>query len=405
MAMDVTIERYAEIRAELEAGRLRDDVLARAGLTVDEWIAAQRGWLEQLSRELKRDRFELTNRYSRVFLDHQRALTTAATRLPPPAPAVPHIPDAAIRPAALPVMMAPMHAVAPVIFEAETAPMPPRVARPAAALAGTMNVDRSVFGAALPFAPGSTAPAIATATVPSALSKVNRAPSELTGARGVDASAFGPALPFLGGAPPPSPTSTLETPPPLAPSFPVQSAPSGEAPRGAAPLLVPKVKRADPLLSGTMNADNTVFGPSLPFAPGSSIAAIATATALPKVNRAPAELTGTVGVDLSALGAALPFLGGSPPPAPPAPPAPPTPTGQSVGLDSWTVEHYASLCAEMAFNPAATSETLSRYRLTSESRSELDRRWKVRLSVDPAALGQWRAAYQTYLAFLGTRQP
>ncbi len=403
--MDVTIERYAEIRAELEAGRLRDDVLARAGLTVDEWIAVQRGWLEQLSRELKRDRFELTNRYSRVFLDHQRALTTAATRLPTPAAAVPHPPEAALRPAGLPAMIAPMHAVAPVIFEAETAPMPPRVARPAAALAGTMNVDRSVFGAALPFAPGSTAPAITTATVPSALPKVNRAPSELTGTRGVDASAFGPALPFLGGAPPPPPTSTLETPPPLAPSLPVQRAPSGEVPLGAAPLLVPKVKRGDPLLSGTMNADNSVFGPSLPFAPGSPAPAIAIATALPKVNRAPAELTGTVGVDLSALGAALPFLGGSPPPAASPVAAPGSTTaGSNTGLDSWTVEHYASLCAEMAFNPAATSETLSRYRLTSESRIELDLRWKVRLSADAAALGQWRAAYQTYLAFLGKRQ-
>ena len=282
MAMDVTIERYAEIRAELEAGRLRDDVLARAGLTVDEWLAVQRGWLEQLSRELKRDRFELTNRYSRVFLDHQRALTTSETRLPTPATVLPHTPDAALRPAALPVMISPIHAVAPVIFEAETAPMPPRVARPSAALAGTMNVDRSVFGAALPFAPGSTAPVIATATEPTALPKVNRAPSELTGTRGVDASAFGPALPFLGGAPPPPPppTSTLEAPPPLAPLPPVQGAPSGEAPRGAAPLLVPKVKRADPLLSGTMNADNTVFGPSLPFAPGSPAPEIAMATAM-----------------------------------------------------------------------------------------------------------------------------
>lgn len=403
MAMDVTIERYAEIRAELEAGRLRDDVLARAGLTVDEWIAAQRGWLEQLARELKRSRFELTNRYSRVFLDHQRALTTSETRLPAPDATVPHPPEAALRPAALPAMIAPMHAVAPVIFEAETAPMPPRVARPPAALAGTMNVDRAVFGAALPFAPGSPVPAIATATMPSALPKVNRAPSELTGTRGVDASAFGPALPFLGGAPPPPPTSTLETPPPLAPSPPVQSAPSGEVPLGAAPPLVPKVKRVDPLLSGTMNVDNSMFGPTLPFAAGSPAPAIAIATALPKVNRAPAELTGTRGVDLSALGAALPFLGGAPPPVPAAPPAPPTPTGQSFGLDSWTVEQYASLCAEMAFNPAATAETLSRYRLTSESRIELDHRWKVRLSGDRAAMEKWQSAYQTYLTFLGAR--
>src|SRR4051812_32423869 len=73
----VTIERYAELRAEIEAGRLRDDVLARAGLDVDAWMAAQRAWLDAMGAEIARGRFELTNRYTQVFLERQRALKSA----------------------------------------------------------------------------------------------------------------------------------------------------------------------------------------------------------------------------------------------------------------------------------------------------------------------------------------
>jgi hypothetical protein len=42
----LSIERYARMRAEMETGRLRDDVLAVAGITADEWMVAQRQWLE-----------------------------------------------------------------------------------------------------------------------------------------------------------------------------------------------------------------------------------------------------------------------------------------------------------------------------------------------------------------------
>ena len=37
MGTEVTLERYAEIRAEMEAGVPRDQALARAGLTVEAW--------------------------------------------------------------------------------------------------------------------------------------------------------------------------------------------------------------------------------------------------------------------------------------------------------------------------------------------------------------------------------
>ena len=40
MATPVTLEGCAELRAEMEAGRLRDEVLMRVGLGVEEWTAA-----------------------------------------------------------------------------------------------------------------------------------------------------------------------------------------------------------------------------------------------------------------------------------------------------------------------------------------------------------------------------
>jgi hypothetical protein len=48
MATSLPLDRYAEVQAELEAGQLRDEVLARAGLSAEEWTAAQRTWLDKM---------------------------------------------------------------------------------------------------------------------------------------------------------------------------------------------------------------------------------------------------------------------------------------------------------------------------------------------------------------------
>src|SRR5580700_598553 len=102
MGTPLTVDRCAEMRAEMEAGWLRDEVLARAGLTVDEWTEAQRAWLEKMGAEIDRGRFELTTRYSQAFLDRQRAIaaSTPAIAAPAPAEAVPAPAFAAPAPAA-----------------------------------------------------------------------------------------------------------------------------------------------------------------------------------------------------------------------------------------------------------------------------------------------------------------
>src|SRR5277367_3089105 len=81
--MSLPLERCAQIRAEMDAGRQRDEVLARAGVSGDEWTVTQREWLDKMGAELKIGRFELTNRYTSAFLERQRELETpAAAALP-----------------------------------------------------------------------------------------------------------------------------------------------------------------------------------------------------------------------------------------------------------------------------------------------------------------------------------
>src|SRR5262245_18289335 len=76
------------MRAEMETGRLRADVLAADGITADEWTVAQRHWLGRMGAQLERGRFDLTNIYTQAFLARQRELAaqpTAPTTSPPPA--------------------------------------------------------------------------------------------------------------------------------------------------------------------------------------------------------------------------------------------------------------------------------------------------------------------------------
>jgi hypothetical protein len=156
MSTPMTLERYAEIRAEMEAGRLRDEVLARTGITVDEWSDAQRTWLVRMGMELERGRFELTNRYTQAFLERQRALqattSPASTAVAPPvsSPTTAPLPPLVVptplpfKPAPPPPVMAPPMAPPPI------AAMPPEVPLPAA----TETADDAVRTVPVPFGAG-----------------------------------------------------------------------------------------------------------------------------------------------------------------------------------------------------------------------------------------------------------
>lgn len=151
----LTVERYAEMRAQMEAGRLRDEVLARAGLTADEWTAAQREWLERMGAELERGCFELTNRYTQAFLEHLRAFVAASPPVRAPSGRAPSAPRLA---APAPRLAAPA-APAALATPAGTAPLPDMAAL-VAALPFTPASGKRPFPTPTPSAAAHTAPAL-----------------------------------------------------------------------------------------------------------------------------------------------------------------------------------------------------------------------------------------------------
>ncbi|WP_437708772.1 hypothetical protein WMF45_31470 [Sorangium sp. So ce448] len=247
MGTALTVERYAEMRAQMEAGRLRDEVLARAGLTADEWTAAQREWLERMGAELERGCFELTNRYTQAFLDHLRVFVAASPPVSAPsgrAPAAPLPAAPAPRPAApapRPAAPAPRPA-APAAPAALAAPAARAAPAALAAPAGTAPLpDMPALVAALPFvpnAPPGRAPAARPPAAPAprpaapatpvapATPAAPATPTALAAPAGTaplpDMAALITALPFTPAsekrgapAPPPPPSATAHTAPAL----------------------------------------------------------------------------------------------------------------------------------------------------------------------------------------------
>lgn len=168
----LTLERFAELRAEMDTGELRDDVLRRERLSPEAWVAAQKTWLEKMGGEIERGRFELTNRYSAAFVARQGSLSRAKpepTAAVPSAalpaakttsPAEPAAPTAAPdRRAALPsYLQAAAEAAAAVPLAppppAAATPPPPRQRSPLQATAMAMDLP---VRASLPFQAGAPA--------------------------------------------------------------------------------------------------------------------------------------------------------------------------------------------------------------------------------------------------------
>ena len=368
----VTLDRYAEIRAEMEAGAQRDEALARAGLSTEDWTTAQRAWLERMSAEIKCGRFELNGRYAQAFLERQRALMVEAARARD-ARAAAEAPSAMTGPDAVapPVEVTPTYLMP--TAPAASPPMPAPL-KPNPLLAATMAVDKAAFGAALPFqAQSSAAPPAPPRVTP--MPAVKRPPAELSGTAIGSVLPKGPALPFPSGAPSPAPVS---------------------APPASSAPVAPGVKRAPAALSGTSMAIVMPKGPALPFArseaPSPAPAPVAAAPP------GPAALSGTTSFELTpeilaAMGkqGALPFAETSAPAAPPPPPPPP-----DQGL---TIERYAALCAELAAFPAQQNVVFERYGLADPSaRAAVDAAWKERLGRDAAEYRRWQVLYQEHQA-------
>lgn len=380
MGTPLTLERCAEMRAEMEAGRLREEVLTQAGITSEDWTDSQRGWLEKMGAELERSRFELTNRYSQAYLERQRALTAVATpavvveaqRPPETAPlpliALPPISPPPVAPP--PTQPSPLAAAAPSPWAAPLpATVPPSAHAPQAASHETAMPTASPLRPPLPFRPAAAAPSHVAAQIPPAPPSrpempVPRPPSANLGATTAAAiSPFAAVLPFgPDAASSPIPVNVPTLPKPAAPPL----ARPAVLPKATPPprIVTSPAPAAAPMLDGTVMGAISPFGPTLPFA-------------------------------------------SAPAPAPVPAPIPP-PRTSAPGLaapavpESLTLEQHASLCAEIAFNPAHTDRTLGVYRVSPERKAELDQHWQGRLAAEPALGVKWREAYQLYFAFLSS---
>jgi hypothetical protein len=74
-------------------------------------------------------------------------------------------------------------------------------------------------------------------------------------------------------------------------------------------------------------------------------------------------------------------------------PEPPPQAGLSL-------EQYASLCVELADEPAATSNILRRYQVTPEQQKALDDYWQGRMAADASVWTAFTRACGSYKAWL-----
>ena len=377
------MERFAELRAEIERSGDRDQVLRGAGISPRAWMHVQRRWLGELAGEVALGRTALAEKYRRAFEAGAKAAPEAASAGPAAQPGS--------RPAEAPLIM-PSYMVGarphPEASPSAPAPVPPVAASPAP-----------------------TPPA-------------HRRGATLQGNSGLR----GPATPFRAG--PPSPEVAQPSPRKEPP------APGGGPGTGTSlvvdiprALITPFQKHAETAKAGAPPA--STGAPPLSAAPAGGAPTAAKPAPGPPVNAAPASLTGTaLASPLAALAAAIPFKAKAPaaaqPPASPSSPAPPqagapaspsnpaapqagapasssNPAAPQAGagpLPELTVEQYAWLVAALrrTRGPAEVEHAFRALRLSPDVQKPLEERWRARMAADPALQQRFLAALATHLS-------
>jgi hypothetical protein len=376
MSTPVTLERYAEIRAEMDAGTLRDEVLARTGITIDEWSDTQDAWLEKMGTDLERGRFELTNRYTQAFLERQRALRVTAS---PDAPAV-SAPVATPTTAPLPPL------VTPPSLPFTPLPPPPAVVPPVA----PPPIEDMLLEAHLPRPAGTEMADDPARTLSTPFVAVERevlpfktgpldpdAPDLSTAPADFDACATQPfdrgrlvakdVLPFTGASS--NLRSTLRS---------EDEEPAFDQDRPS---------------TNTAEAPLAKAGPTLPFVtPTEALRETWTSPSPPNRSAHPPDR------------GSLPFLQGAAAPSvsEPARPSSELPSGQPTEemkqLQGITLSHYAQLCATVRASPDHVAQIRSYYGIDAHAWVALHTLWQERFQRDPALRARWQVLVETALS-------
>ena len=81
------LERYAEISAAIDAGVPRDQAVAQAQLSVDQWLLVQQYWLARFGAEANVRNFESSKIFQRIYLAQRASLAARGVgRVPTKAP-------------------------------------------------------------------------------------------------------------------------------------------------------------------------------------------------------------------------------------------------------------------------------------------------------------------------------
>jgi hypothetical protein len=361
MGTTLMLERYAELRAEMESECRRDDVLARAGLTTAEWSEAQRAWLDKMGNELARSQFELTNRYSQAFLDRQRALRAAAARgsLEPKSPtSLRADPDPPMNPSAIVAQPA---GPAPDRFPSRSSPDLSEEA-----VAAMMAVPDDIAGST---------------TLP--------LPSEQHRRAAVA------SLPFRAGAPSAPPASHAASP---------RLAPGGF--RGDAtqpPALFEEARRAamSPLPFQPSAAQPET---RMSEEPGQAKPPIAQPNGAISSGETTA-LTSFVQRSREQKNSVLPFEAASSTPREGGAKEPVQLVSSGGGACRLTIEQFASLSAEIAAAPKAAPQVRVRYGLDEASYTAEMAAWQRQWSADKELFERFAGLYQTYREWLAKTKP
>jgi hypothetical protein len=355
----IPFEMWAEIAAELleRTSAERLEILVRRSVKPEDWTPSDEHWAALMAEEIAEGDFTRADVYAKRCADVFKARRDAAMVKPAEA----HPAQEAAAPAAAPVAAvaqvvetAPVVPVAPVVVVAPSIP----IQAPAAVMAPSIPIQ---------------APAAVTA----------------------------PSIPIqapAAGIPPVQPPAVV-----MAPA----------QPKGATPAAPPQA--SDPLMGTVLGVDSPWVA-ALPFAPkvpdqmaleGAAKHASAVQPSGPGQRAMKLGETTSMPALNELLLQTLPFAGPGGPPAagPPEIPRPADvpPSSESAApgkLPDFTIERFASLCAELELDSARSAEILERYRVRAEQKAMLDMAWAARFRAEPATFATFQEAKTVYTRWL-----
>ncbi len=354
------LEDVAAIRAALDAGLPRDQVLSEANLSPEAWEAAQARWLAKLADQAAQGRLETSRRFvalvdasraradekareSRRTWKHRKSAPTAIQSLQSPPPAAAPAPPPLPQPAPEWIVAPPATQPAPSTQPAPQTPLAPQVA----------------LRDPLPFKPGASPIAV----------QVKAEPARPLPPLDAD--------PLAGTVILNNPPATARTPLPFQQRAPQPSASaSPDKPNATSALDIAKLPR----------------GPALPFP-------AAKASAAPAPPDVMDDDVGNTTLNVVAVPPpqeALPFKKASPP-ANAAPAAPPSPEAlqRAHGM---SLAQYAHLCADVRVHPEYVEQIRAHYGLDAAAWTALHKLWRERFDRDPALRNRWQTLVEQRVA-------